>query len=320
MTRFIPAYPSIDATIRADSTGELIINGTSRPVEAATLELLRAGIIARCAATARQVRRPVRVQVVDITGSYTLAIHPDAYVQVLDEQGNVPDAPEGSRRAIGQSPCRVCGNVIALGWESCPECGTREPHDVQSAPASARLNRENDSTRVTNRASSEELLARWVPPASALLAPAAEPEPEIATIVELDDDLDRTRVVVRKPRRPAPTLRFSGGEVVNVSGSVLIGRNPAANAGEVITNLVSIKDDSRTVSKTHLRADWREGTPLWITDRQSANGVIVERGDSEPTPLLPGTPFKVEDGDRILVGDQSCIVSIPSSPPPSSAA
>jgi hypothetical protein len=49
---FIPAYPRIDATIRENKTGELTINGTSHPIVAADLARLRAGVTARCAATA----------------------------------------------------------------------------------------------------------------------------------------------------------------------------------------------------------------------------------------------------------------------------
>lgn len=136
---FIPAYPRIDATIRDDLTGELTINGTSLPLVAADLTMLRAGVIARCAATARQVHRPIRVHVVDVAGTYALAIHPDAYVQILDDAGNTPDLAAGAQRPVNSSSCRVCGVSSPLSATACPSCRVADPHDMQAAPASARF-------------------------------------------------------------------------------------------------------------------------------------------------------------------------------------
>ena len=136
---FIPAYPRIDATIRENLTGELTINGTSLPLVATDLARLRAGVIARCAATARQVHRPVRVHVVDVAGTYALAIHPDAYVQILDASGNTPDLAAGAARPVNSSPCRSCGACSVLSAAACPACQAKDPHDVQAAPLSAHI-------------------------------------------------------------------------------------------------------------------------------------------------------------------------------------
>jgi hypothetical protein len=136
---FIPAYPRIDATIRKNQTGELTINGTSLPLVAADLARLRAGVIARCAATARQVHRPVRVHVVDVAGTYALAIHPDAYVQILDASGNTEDPATGAARPVNTSPCRCCGTHTSLSVDVCPRCQCSRPHDVQAEPASSRI-------------------------------------------------------------------------------------------------------------------------------------------------------------------------------------
>ena len=136
---FIPAYPRIDATIRDNLTGELTINGTSLPLIALDLVRLRAGVIARCAATARQVHRPVRVHVVDVAGTYGLAIHPDAYVQILDASGNTPELAADAARPVNTSPCRTCGASSSLAAIVCPACQDSEPHGVQAAPASTRI-------------------------------------------------------------------------------------------------------------------------------------------------------------------------------------
>jgi len=136
---FIPAYPRIDATIRENLTGELTMNGTSLPLIAPDLARLRAGVIARCAATARQVHRPVRVHVADVAGTYDLAIHPDAYVQILDASGNTADLVAGAARPVNSSPCRSCGINSPLSASSCPACQLSYPHDVQATPSSARV-------------------------------------------------------------------------------------------------------------------------------------------------------------------------------------
>lgn len=136
---FIPAYPRIDATIRENLTGELTINGTSLPLVAVDLARLRAGVIARCTATARQVHRPVRVHVIDVAGTYALAIHPDAYVQILDASGNTTDLAAGAARPVHSSPCRSCGINSPLSASACPACQLSDPHDVQAAPASAHV-------------------------------------------------------------------------------------------------------------------------------------------------------------------------------------
>ena len=136
MPTFIPAQPRLSAIVRTDASGELTISGTSRPLIAADTARLRAGIIARCAAIGRQVGRPVRLTVVDVDGTYQLGIHPDAFVQILNPDGTVEDAPGSAPRIIGDSPCRHCGKPQPLHHNYCTLCGTKSPHDVEAAPIS----------------------------------------------------------------------------------------------------------------------------------------------------------------------------------------
>ena len=323
MTYFVPAYPRIHATIRADKTGEVTINGTSRAIDAADLARLRAGVIARCAAIARQVHRPVRVHIVDVGNTYALAIHPDAFVQILDDEGNTPDAPVAGARTIGTSPCRTCGTAVSLAWPACPKCGVTNPHDVLTAPASERLAREREQTpasAVLLQADSSGLLARWVPPATLLpLEPSMPPasrtpqrpiRPHSPVVVEeQDDDEDATRLVPGRRRMPAPTLSFTNGQTLAIDTSALVGRNPAARAGESVAQFFAVDDDSRTVSKTHFRIDWHDER-LMIIDRHSGNGIVVERGLESPRTLVPMASFELHDDDHVLIGDQAFTVVI----------
>ncbi|MEO7018423.1 MAG: FHA domain-containing protein [Leifsonia sp.] len=297
---FIPAYPRIDATIRENKTGELTINGTSRPLAAADLARLRAGVIARCAATARQVHRPVRVHVVDVAGIYAIAIHPDAFVQVLDEEGNTADLDAAAPRPISNSPCRRCGTSVPLSAASCPACNVEDPHDVQAAPASALVTAPIEIPAPPARAEPTELLARWS------LTPADDALPVAGG---LSDDAEHTVVMQTRQRRPSPILRFSTGQALTVKTSAFVGRNPGLGDGENTAELFTVEDHSRTVSKTHFRIDWHDGH-LMIMDRHSANGIVVQRGLDSPKTIAPMANFELHDKDSVQLGDQSFTVSI----------
>ncbi len=103
-------------------------------------------------------------------------------------------------------------------------------------------------------------------------------------------------------------LQFSTGESVTVSGAGLIGRNPAAQPGEYVDQLVSIFDVGKSVSKTHLEFG-QEGGRFWVSDRYSTNGSIVRQPEAEPRRCEPGRRYFVVRGTRIDVGEQFFVVS-----------
>jgi hypothetical protein len=132
MSSLVPVYPSISAVIRANATGELTINGTSHPIGAESLTWLRGGVIARCALIARQVKRPVRLSVQDLDESYELAVHPDAFVQPLSPTATVEDLAASAARPIGDGRCWYCRRLQPLKNRFCEQCGTKNPHNVQT--------------------------------------------------------------------------------------------------------------------------------------------------------------------------------------------
>jgi predicted component of type VI protein secretion system len=73
--------------------------------------------------------------------------------------------------------------------------------------------------------------------------------------------------------------------MLTVNGSALVGRTPSPAPGEIVDTLFSIDDPTRSVSRTHFRADWRNGH-LTVTDRGSANGLVIVGGQ----PLPPVSP------------------------------
>jgi hypothetical protein len=111
-------------------------------------------------------------------------------------------------------------------------------------------------------------------PEADLVVPSVNREdPDAET--DLAEDLDHTQLSSRSGRRTGTyELHFDTGETVIVSGSGLVGRNPAPQVGELVDHLVPISDLTRSVSKTHL--EFGSGPDgLWVSDRDSTNGTRV---------------------------------------------
>ena len=118
-------------------------------------------------------------------------------------------------------------------------------------------------------------------------------------------DLEATRI---SPAHlpPANKVRLTtddGAERV-VEKAVVVGRNPSSPSGEV---LFVMKDDTRSVSKTHLRIDGT-GEELLVTDLGSTNGSTILREDGSRENLVPETPTVLPAGARLTLGDRTLSV------------
>ena len=111
------------------------------------------------------------------------------------------------------------------------------------------------------------------------------------------------------PAAPAGTravLILDSGERIEVRGTTLFGRAPAAAAGEGEAQLVRVADDTRSVSKTHLAVmPARRG--VFAVDRASTNGSAVIRNGVE-TALVAGHPAELQIGDTVRFGDRMLTV------------
>ena len=135
-----------------------------------------------------------------------------------------------------------------------------------------------------------------------------DPFPWGADIDDDGEDIEATRIVSANGGGDRFVLQFSTGESVTVSGAGLIGRNPAAQPGEYVDQLVSIFDVGKSVSKTHLEFG-QEGGRFWVSDRYSTNGSVVRQPEAEPRRCEPGRRYFVVRGTRIDVGEQFFVVS-----------
>ena len=85
MTDPVPTFPKIEATVAADATGTVVINGVSRAVSGADDQAVREEILAVVTATANDMGRAVRLTTRDAFGEQQLAVHPDGHVEALTD-------------------------------------------------------------------------------------------------------------------------------------------------------------------------------------------------------------------------------------------
>jgi hypothetical protein len=122
------------------------------------------------------------------------------------------------------------------------------------------------------------------------------------------EDIEATRLSVDPLAGQRFVLQFSTGENVTIAGAGLVGRNPIAQPGEYVDQLVAVFDPSKSVSKTHLEFGQERGR-FWVSDRFSTNGSVVRQPDAEPKRCEPGKRYFVARGTRIDIGEQFFVVS-----------
>ena len=105
-----------------------------------------------------------------------------------------------------------------------------------------------------------------------------------------------------QPRVESWIAVLDDGREVEVSGLVVLGRNPVGRPGEEDAVLVKIQDASRTVSKSHL-ALGLNGTGLHVVDRGSTNGTTVTTADGDARRLQPDDRMRVGEGSIVSFGD-----------------
>ncbi|MEV8215332.1 zinc-ribbon domain-containing protein [Leifsonia sp. NPDC077715] len=195
--------------------------------------------------------------------------------------------------------CRVCGTELAEGTLFCPMCGSsvtssrlRPPEVADSRPSDTSI----ISDRVAERPPAPAVAGRF--PGELELDEDGLPPTQAMTIVSVED---------APPARPTVqrsfTLSFSTGDVVEVSGSGLVGRRPITQPGEHIDQLVVLSDPTRSVSKTHLEFGL-EGDELWICDRYSGNGTVAHPLGGVARQCEAGRRYRVTRGTRVEIGDQ----------------
>ncbi|MCQ1947904.1 RDD family protein [Arthrobacter sp. zg-Y1116] len=148
--------------------------------------------------------------------------------------------------------------------------------------------------------------------AGALPAPVPAPAPAAAAAPadvpqHPDDELEMTRVASRH-RSTGVLVQFDDGAAVVVTGTALLGRNPATKPQETVGQLLDFADMGRSVSKTHLHLQ-ADPNGVWVTDRNSTNGSAVVTAQGLREELEPLRPVLAPAGSTVFFGDRSFTVS-----------
>jgi hypothetical protein len=108
----------------------------------------------------------------------------------------------------------------------------------------------------------------------------------------------------------APRFRLAGGEPVEVSGVVLIGRRPAPpRIVDGPVELVTAEGAGGTVSATHLELR-REGERLVATDLRSTNGTVVTTAAGSRS-MRAGESIVVAAGAVLELGGDTIVEILP---------
>ena len=118
-------------------------------------------------------------------------------------------------------------------------------------------------------------------------------------IPEDDDDFDQT-IVARRKRTAWVLVGPTRTHVPLTSETVILGRRPVRDPEFPDAQLISLDDDTRTMSKTHARLELRDER-WFITDLDSTNGVLFATVMGTEVAATPGEA--TEAGDRFLLGD-----------------
>ena len=102
-------------------------------------------------------------------------------------------------------------------------------------------------------------------------------------------------------------LTLADGQVIPVTGSIVLGRDPAPVTRRAAT-MVSVIDPAKSVSKSHALVELVAGE-LWVTDLHSTNGVSSCDADGRRTPLDPGVRTAVTAGVSLSLGEFAVRVS-----------
>src|SRR5699024_2302583 len=210
------------------------------------------------------------------------------------------------------SPAAPAAPVTSTPWSSPPAQGPSAPSwEEPAAPSAPAPPPQSWDPQPPAAAAPGGAAQGWAPPETAPGTAEAPPAPhdqgganppsdltgdawggddgvdEQTRLTAVDDplgDLEQTRIsAVQLPAIRKLRLTTDDGSERIVEKPVVIGRNPAAPGEEV---LFVMKDDTRSVSKTHLRIDGT-GEDIIVTDLGSTNGSTILREDGSRENLVP---------------------------------
>ena len=98
------------------------------------------------------------------------------------------------------------------------------------------------------------------------------------------------------------TLVITDGQVLPLTGTLLIGRSPSGSGADANAQIVRVHSPNQDISRNHVRiapVEWA----IEVRDLQSTNGTLVINPGEEPILLSQGEAVTVEVGGSIDLGD-----------------
>ncbi|SDI70491.1 MinD-like ATPase involved in chromosome partitioning or flagellar assembly [Arthrobacter subterraneus] len=134
----VSAFPHIRAVVRANGTGEVVIAGNSRPIDAPDETALRREAMTLITAQASVLARPVRVYTEGPEGDGELIVHPDGNIE------EVAAETKGRRRRTATPPSSAdsdagAGGETVRGSDLTPPPAAPQPTDAQEPATQAEL-------------------------------------------------------------------------------------------------------------------------------------------------------------------------------------
>lgn len=189
----VSVFPHIRAIVRANGTGEVVIAGNSRPIDAADETALRREAMTLITAQASVLARPVRVYTEGPEGDGELIVHPDGNIEEVTAE------MKGRRRSAGTPPPSVDAeaDVEAIG-----RSGLTPPVPAVPQPSAMQAPSPDELRPVGAPAQTE-------PGSQPVLAPAAETVPG-APEVSTRRSLKETSFLISDPVVQPATQGFRG--------------------------------------------------------------------------------------------------------------
>jgi cellulose biosynthesis protein BcsQ len=285
----VPAFPKINATVRANGTAEVVVAGNSRNVKAAeSLQQLRDNALSLVAKEAKTLNRPVRVQVEDPEGQGELIVNPDGTKE------SVSYVAKASRRRVADAPTPTAAPPVpaAAAAETIPAPINDEPiTDVPgtvppTTGTSMALTPETTSTPITE--AQEAPIRRSLKETSFLVsAPVLEPATKgwrgALTRLGLRMDPSEEEMAEREDIRTV-SQHWPGPRTVAV-----VNRKGGANKTPTVVMLSAILARYSGAATCAWDNNESQGTLGWRTEKGSHDKSVLDLIDSSQTLLSPST-------------------------------
>ena len=240
------------------------------------------------------------------------AVDGDSPAPVIQTLGASPAGALGQpqRQQLGQAPVHQLGQSpaqapAAAGARSgqIPVVAPQGAPPVVGGPAPA----QPQPVTAPRPPSAHPQAAAQPPAAAPPLAPAHHPASAMPPgVVAVDAPI----AAAPAPREVGTLLllSFDTGQRAQLRVPTIanLGRRPDASDPE--DQLVVVDDPDGSVSKTHLRLEYR-GDSVWVTDLGSTNGSEMVDDTGEASALPRGARMRIDDGASVRIGQRSFTVA-----------